>query len=83
MGLVFLAQHALLRRRTAVKLIRAGSSPRAFDRFEREVQLTSQLTHPNIISIYDFARTREGAFYYAMEHLEGMDLQVLAVGAWG
>ncbi len=84
MGKVFLAQHALLRRRTAVKLISAEASPQALDRFEREVQLTSQLTHPNIISIYDFGRTEDGAFYYAMEHLEGMDLQeiVSATGPW-
>ena len=38
------------------------------------MQLTSQLSHPNTIAIYDYGRTPEGIFYYAMEYLEGIDL---------
>jgi eukaryotic-like serine/threonine-protein kinase len=78
MGVVYRAHHALLKRPTAVKLLlpdHAGEHNIA--RFEREVQMTSVLTHPNTIAIYDFGRTPEGVFYYAMEYLEGIDLQNL------
>ncbi len=75
MGKVYIARHALLRRPTAVKLI-SGTKVDAenLSRFEHEVQLTSQLTHPNTIEIYDYGHTREGVFYYVMEYLPGIDL---------
>src|SRR6185369_6661328 len=59
MGAVYRARHALLRRPTAVKLLEpAKSTELAIARFEREVQMTSQLNHPNTITIYDYGRTQ-------------------------
>jgi len=81
MGDVYLASHAMMRRRTAIKVLRANEDGHGLERFEREVQLTSQLTHPNTIAIYDYGRTAEGLFYYVMEYLEGMDLERLLAAA--
>ena len=75
MGRVYLAEHALLCRQSAIKVLTKGDNDLSvISRFEREVQLASQLTHPNTISIYDFGRSREGVFYYAMEYINGAHL---------
>ena len=77
-GMVYRARHSLLRRPVAIKLLSPEmTNDGNIARFEHEVQMTSQLTHPNTIAIYDFGRTPEGLFYYAMEYLSGINLDQL------
>ncbi|MEM1153806.1 MAG: serine/threonine-protein kinase [Pseudomonadota bacterium] len=79
MGEVYLAHHAMLRRPTAIKLLNADhvQKLRAQERFRQEVKLASQLTHPNTIEIFDYGRTPEGVFYYAMEYVDGFSIEQL------
>jgi serine/threonine-protein kinase len=79
MGQVFVARHAMICRPTAVKVMSGDQTdgPAAVARFEREVRLSASLTHPNTITIFDFGRTSDNTFYYAMEYLDGLDLQRL------
>ncbi len=78
MGVVYRAHHALMRRETAVKLLLPERADRdSIQHFEREVRLTCQLTHPNTIQVFDYGRTPEGIFYYAMEFLRGLNLHDL------
>lgn len=85
MGEVWRARHLRLNRPAAVKLIRpealagvGGEDEQTLSqRFEREAQATSSLQSPHTVDVYDFGIAEDGTFYYAMELLEGFDLQTL------
>lgn len=85
MAEVWRANHRMLRRPAAVKLIRPkvlidhgpADSERLLRLFTREVRTTASLRSPHTIQVYDFGITREGAFYYVMELLDGIDLMTL------
>ncbi len=84
MGEVWVARHRRLARPVAVKLVLPSMldrsetySAQAIARFEREARATAALGSPNVVRVFDFGTTDEGAFYYAMELLDGVDLHTL------
>ncbi len=79
MGEVYEAEHRLLKRPCAIKLIKPANETDsvAIARFEKEVKTTAQLTHWNTIEIFDYGRTDDGTFYYVMELLPGMSFEDL------
>src|SRR5688572_17560353 len=76
MGEVYLAEHIRMKRKVAVKVMRAWltKDPAAIGRFHREAENASQITHPNVAGVYDFGETSEGLVYLAMEFVEGEPL---------
>lgn len=79
MGEVYMAEHRLLKRPCAVKLIRPELARDAeyAQRFEREVRATAALRHPNVVQIFDYGQTEDGTLYYVMEYLSGESLDDL------
>jgi serine/threonine-protein kinase len=85
MGEVYRAEHRMLARPAAIKLIRAeslgspdGESARlAIRRFHREVEAAASLRSPHTVEIYDFGITEDQTLYFVMELLDGMDLEAL------
>lgn len=84
MGEVWRARHRLLARPAAIKMIlpeaegaRRAPTPEARERFEREAQATAQLRSPHTVNVFDFGVAENGAFYYAMELLDGLDAERL------
>lgn len=83
MGVVYLANHNVLKRPFAVKLLRREfvSNERALARFFREARVASSVDHPNIVSIYDYGQTDKGEPYLVMEYVEGTLLYQLVIGS--
>jgi eukaryotic-like serine/threonine-protein kinase len=85
MGEVWRARHRMLARPAAIKLIRpsvagnahAGVSAEAVRRFEREAQVIARLRSPHTVELFDFGMAADGAFYYVMELLDGLDADSL------
>jgi serine/threonine-protein kinase len=79
MGEVYLAEHRMLKRPCAIKLIHPDQAgdPQVLARFEREVRMTARLSHWNTVEIFDYGRTDDGTFYYVMEYLPGLSLEAL------
>jgi serine/threonine-protein kinase len=78
MANVYLARHDLMKRPCAVKVLKPSAATEGvIARFEREVQLGSTLNHRNVVEIYDYGRTTDGLFYYAMEYVDGETLKDL------
>jgi serine/threonine-protein kinase len=80
MGEVWRARHRLLARPAAIKLIRpaigglsSAAPDQAVQRFEREAQVIATLRSPHTVHLFDFGIATDGAFYYAMELLDGLD----------
>jgi predicted Ser/Thr protein kinase len=79
MGAVYLAEHATLRRRVAVKILAAEFAPRPElkQRFLREARAAAAIRDDHVVEIYDFGEAPDGAAFIAMEYLEGEDLAAL------
>jgi serine/threonine-protein kinase len=79
MGEVYLAEHRMLKRSCAIKLIHPeqAGDPHVLARFEREVRMTARLSHWNSVEIFDYGRTDDGTFFYVMEYLPGLSLEDL------
>jgi serine/threonine-protein kinase len=77
MGEVYLAEHRMLKRLCALKLIRPelARDAQILTRFEREVRTTARLSHGNTVKIFDYGRTGDGTFYYVMEYLPGLSFE--------
>jgi serine/threonine protein kinase len=85
MGEVWRAEHRLLARQAAIKLIRpeALHDPQAVaevrERFRREAQTLASMKSRHTIAIFDYGVTDDGTFYYVMELLDGLDLESLVI----
>jgi serine/threonine-protein kinase len=76
MGQVYLAEHEAIQKKIALKVLRPEYAMKGdiVTRFQQEAISASRIKHPNVLDVFDFGRIETGAFYLAMEFLEGHDL---------
>src|SRR5512146_559114 len=79
MGEVFLAEHIVLERKEAVKILmpQVAKDPQFVSRFRREARAVNRLRHPNIVALYDFGQLPDKRFYLSMEYADGIGLNHL------
>ena len=85
MGAVYLAEHVVLQKKVAVKVLKGdlARDPVIAKRFELEAVAASRIGHESIVDITDFGRTAEGALYFVMEYRDGLSLQSALAAAGG
>jgi eukaryotic-like serine/threonine-protein kinase len=76
MGVVYLAEHELIEKKIALKVLRKEYSGKAdlVQRFKQEAISASRIKHPNVLDVFDFGQLENGCFFLAMEYLQGHDL---------
>ncbi|HEY3593428.1 MAG TPA: protein kinase, partial [Polyangiaceae bacterium] len=81
MGAVYLAEHVLMRKRVAVKVLHPEMTrmPEIVARFEREAMAAAHIEHPNVAAATDFGKLKDGAFFLVLEYVEGKSLRDLVV----
>jgi len=76
MGIVYLAEHELIEKKVALKVLRGEYSAKSelVQRFKQEAISASRIKHPNVLDVFDFGQLENGCFFLAMEYLQGRDL---------
>src|SRR3954469_2281439 len=82
MGAVYQAEHTLMRKRMAIKVLHPEMTrlPEVVARFEREAMAAAHIDHPHVVNATDFGKLEDGAFFLALEYVEGKSLRDVIAG---